>query len=118
MSNHYAHSVESRRIDPSRRPGKRPDGTPDDNDRAEIGLTQLAFDEWAAAGIEAPDLAAMRAHRHARLVAALGAMCSEIMDGGGAPRRGFSIKLADQVLVTETGVENLTRYRFDARLLS
>ena len=52
-------------------PGLKPDGTPDDNDRVEIGPTQLAFDEWAAAGIECPDLAAMRAHRHARIVASL-----------------------------------------------
>ena len=29
----------------------------------------------------------------------------------------FSIKLEDQVLITEDGVENLTRYPFDARLL-
>ncbi len=49
----------------------RPDGTPDDNDRIEIGPTRLAFDEWAAAGIEAPNLARMRAFRHRRLVDAL-----------------------------------------------
>ncbi|QYK39950.1 MAG: aminopeptidase P family protein [Paracoccaceae bacterium] len=29
----------------------------------------------------------------------------------------FSIKLEDQVLITETGVENLTRYPFDPRLM-
>jgi Xaa-Pro aminopeptidase len=29
----------------------------------------------------------------------------------------FSIKLEDQVLITETGFENLTKYPFDARLL-
>ena len=50
-------------------PGLKPDGTPDDNDRVEIGPTQLAFDEWAEAGIECPDLAAMRAFRHRRIVA-------------------------------------------------
>jgi Xaa-Pro aminopeptidase len=61
------HSVVTRRIDPSRRP----DGSPLDPDRAEIGPTQLAYDEWAAAGIACPDLAAMRAFRHARLTAAL-----------------------------------------------
>jgi Xaa-Pro aminopeptidase len=71
MQDDRAYSVESRKIDPSRRPARRPDGTPDDDDRAEIGPTKLAFAEWAAAGLEAPDLAAMRAHRHARLVAAL-----------------------------------------------
>ena len=29
----------------------------------------------------------------------------------------FSIKLEDQVLITETGCENLTRYPFDPRLM-
>ena len=64
MNQHYA---ESRKIDPARR-GTRPDGSPADNDRAEIGPTPLAFAEWAEAGIEVPDLARMRAERHARLV--------------------------------------------------
>ena len=54
-----------RKIDPTRR---RPDGSPDDNDRAEIGPTPLAFTEWAAAGIEPPNLDQMRRDRHARLV--------------------------------------------------
>ena len=35
-----------------------------------------------------------------------------------SPERGdFSIKLEDQVLITETGYENLTRYPFDHRLM-
>ncbi len=29
----------------------------------------------------------------------------------------FSIKLEDQILITETGYENLTKYPFDARLM-
>jgi Xaa-Pro aminopeptidase len=29
----------------------------------------------------------------------------------------FSIKLEDQVLITETGCENLTKYPFDERLM-
>jgi Xaa-Pro aminopeptidase len=29
----------------------------------------------------------------------------------------FSIKLEDQVLITQTGFENLTRYPFDAALM-
>ena len=66
-------SPATRKIDPARRPATRPDGTPDDPDRVETGPTALAFAEWAAAGIEAPDLAAMRAYRHCRLVAALAA---------------------------------------------
>ena len=59
-----------RRIDPTRR---RPDGSPDDNDRVEIGPTALAFAEWAAAGLETPDLAAMRRLRLDRLVAEIAA---------------------------------------------
>lgn len=57
--------IDRRKIDPTRR---KPDGTPDDNDRVEIGPTQLAFDEWTAAGLQAPNLDAMRRYRHARLV--------------------------------------------------
>ena len=60
-----------RKIDPSRTPARRPDNTPDDPDRVEIGPTQLAYAEWEAAGLECPDLQAMRAFRHARLTAAL-----------------------------------------------
>ena len=36
----------------------------------------------------------------------------------GAENADFSIKLEDQVLVTETGYENLTRYPFDAKLMA
>ncbi len=49
----------------------KPDGTPLDNNRVEIGPTQLAFDEWAAAGIDVPNLPVMRAQRLDRLVKAL-----------------------------------------------
>ncbi|MEM1298411.1 MAG: dimethylsulfonioproprionate lyase DddP [Pseudomonadota bacterium] len=49
----------------------KPDGTPDDNDRVEIGPTALAFREWAEAGIEVPNVERMRKFRHARLVEAL-----------------------------------------------
>ena len=52
-------------------PLTKPDGTPLDNNRVEIGPTQLAFDEWAAAGLDVPDLSVMRAQRLDRLVAAL-----------------------------------------------
>jgi Xaa-Pro dipeptidase len=72
MNDHYN---ETRKIDPTHRPATKPatkpDGSPNDNDRAEIGPTQLAFDEWAAAGIEAPNLAVMRQHRLNRLIAAI-----------------------------------------------
>lgn len=58
-----------RRIDPGRR---RADGSPDDDDRVEIGPTALAFAEWAAAGLTPPDLAAMRRFRLDRLAAEVG----------------------------------------------
>lgn len=43
------------------------DGTPNNADRIEIGPTQLAFDEWATAGLALPDLSAMREFRWRRL---------------------------------------------------
>lgn len=64
-------SIQNRKIDPGRKAATRPDGSPLDNDRIEIGPTQLAFAEWEEAGLVAPDLAAMRQYRHERLVAAL-----------------------------------------------
>ncbi len=57
------------RINPAQR--LRPDNTPDDNDRVEIGPTALAFNEWQAAGLSAPDLPQMRAYRLQRLVDAI-----------------------------------------------
>lgn len=60
------HHRDRRKIDPTR--GDRlGDGTPNDNDRVEIGPTQLAFSEWAEAGIELPDLDRMRRFRWERL---------------------------------------------------
>ena len=57
---------ETRKIDPTR--GARlGDNTPNDNDRIEIGPTQLAHAEWAAAGLALPDLQAMRRYRWERL---------------------------------------------------
>ncbi|MCX7889790.1 MAG: M24 family metallopeptidase [Rhodobacteraceae bacterium] len=65
-----AHYADRRKIDPAR--GDRlADGSPNDNDRVEIGPTQLAFREWEAAGLTPPDLAAMREWRWRRLTAAL-----------------------------------------------
>jgi len=63
MNQHYR---ESRKIDPTRGPVLG-DNTPNDADRIEIGPTQLAFTEWAAAGLELPDLQAMRSYSWARL---------------------------------------------------
>jgi len=61
-----------RKIDPARGP-LLGDGTPNDNDRVEIGPTQLAFREWQAAGLVLPDLARMRRDRWQKLTAALAA---------------------------------------------
>ena len=57
----------NRKIDPTRRAHLKPDLTPDDNDRVEIGPTGIAFAEWAAAGLTAPDMPALREYRLARL---------------------------------------------------
>jgi Xaa-Pro dipeptidase len=59
-----------RKIDPAR--GDRlGDGSPNDNDRVEIGPTQLAFGEWQKAGLTPPNLDAMRRFRWERLTQAL-----------------------------------------------
>ena len=57
----------NRKIDPTRRAHLKPDRTPDDNDRVEIGPSDIAFAEWAAAGLQAPDMPALREYRLARL---------------------------------------------------
>ncbi|MEL6610301.1 MAG: aminopeptidase P family N-terminal domain-containing protein, partial [Pseudomonadota bacterium] len=67
MNQHYR---DTRKIDPTRG-ALLGDNTPNDNDRVEIGPTQLAFAEWAAAGLELPDLQALRRFRHQRLVDAV-----------------------------------------------
>ena len=73
MNDPTPHPAHRRRIDPAVRrtiPGaNRPDGTPDDDDRVEIGPTPTAFAAWAEAGLRAPNLAAMRRYRLDRLVA-------------------------------------------------
>lgn len=63
MNTHYR---DTRKIDPNRGPALG-DGTPNDNDRVEIGPTQLAFKEWEAAGLILPNLEAMREYRWKRL---------------------------------------------------
>ena len=60
----------NRKIDPTL--GDRlGDGTPNDNDRVEIGPTQLAFGEWQAAGLTLPNLDRMREFRWRRLTKSL-----------------------------------------------
>ena len=68
MNVESAFSIQNRKIDPDRKPATRPDGSPLDNDRIEIGPTPLAFYEWQQAGIEAPNLMEMRKYRHTRLL--------------------------------------------------
>ncbi len=63
MTLHYS---DTRKIDPTRGP-RTGDNTPNDQDRIEIGPTRLAYGEWAAAGLELPDLQAMRRFRWERL---------------------------------------------------
>ena len=65
MNQHFS---DTRKIDPTR---TRPDGTPDVNDRVEIGPTPLAFAEWAGLELEIPQLDRMRAYRHKRVVDAV-----------------------------------------------
>ncbi len=47
------------------------DGSPNNGNRIEIGPTELAWQEWQSAGLQAPDLDAMRAYRLTRIVEAL-----------------------------------------------
>ncbi len=63
MNHHYR---DGRKIDPTRGTTLG-DGTPNDSDRIEIGPTQLAFSEWAEAGLELPNLQNMREYRWDRL---------------------------------------------------
>ncbi len=63
MNQHYR---ETRKIDPGKG-NHLPDGTPNDNDRVEIGPTQLAFREWETAGLVLPNLEKMRRDRWERL---------------------------------------------------
>ncbi len=68
-------SLPTRKIDPARFScaGVKPDGSPDDTDRVEIGPTDRAFAEWAQLGLTPPNLARMRRSRLARIVRELDA---------------------------------------------
>ena len=61
-----------RKIDPTRG-ATLADGTPNNDDRVEIGPTQLAFGEWKKAGLVLPNLPELRAFRHKRLTDAVNA---------------------------------------------
>ncbi len=60
----------NKKIDPTRKRGGyvKPDGTPNDNDRVEIGPTDLAINEWEELGLELPNLSTMREFRLQRIV--------------------------------------------------
>jgi Xaa-Pro aminopeptidase len=66
----YSIDSAERKIDPYHKPeyALKADGSPDDNDRVEIGPTALAFSEWEALGLEVPQLDRMREFRLQRLV--------------------------------------------------
>ncbi len=61
------HHRDTRKIDPTRG-ATLGDGSPNDSDRIEIGPPLLALREWDAAGLELPNLEAMRLYRWNRLV--------------------------------------------------
>ena len=63
MNDHFR---DYRKIDPTRG-ATLDDGSPNDNNRVEIGPTQLAFREWEDAGLQPPNLERMRAYRWKRL---------------------------------------------------
>lgn len=61
----------NRKIDPNRRRAThlfRPDGSPIDPDRVEIGPTDKAFAEWEALGLAAPNVERLRQYRYQRVV--------------------------------------------------
>ena len=62
VSSEQGFSIAAPKIDPSRpaRAGRKADGTPDDDDRVEIGPSDLAFEEWSALGLLPPNLEGMR----------------------------------------------------------
>ncbi|WP_300535184.1 dimethylsulfonioproprionate lyase DddP [uncultured Mameliella sp.] len=60
------HFRDTRKIDPTR-DAVTGDNTPNDMDRIEIGPTRLALAEWAAVGLDLPDLQEMRRYRWQRL---------------------------------------------------
>jgi len=73
MNYPFANNGSNRKIDPCRRRGGeiKPDGSPNSNDRVEIGPTDLAFNEWEELGISIPNLTNMREFRLERIKAEL-----------------------------------------------
>ncbi|MCQ9427495.1 Xaa-Pro peptidase family protein [Pseudomonas sp. LJDD11] len=69
MTSPFSIAHHARRIEPGRVTDSpcKPDGSENNNDRVEIGPTPLAFAEWDALGLQAPQLAAMREYRLQRI---------------------------------------------------
>ena len=61
-----SHFRDNRKIDPSQGT-LLGDNTPNNNNRVEIGPTQLAFNEWRKSGLKLPNLPRMREYRWKRL---------------------------------------------------
>ena len=61
-----SHFRDNRKIDPSQGT-LLGDNTPNNNNRVEIGPTQLAFNEWEKSGLKLPNLPRMREYRWKRL---------------------------------------------------
>jgi len=61
-----SHFRDNRKIDPSQGT-LLGDNTPNNNNRVEIGPTQLAFNEWQKSGLKLPNLPRMREYRWKRL---------------------------------------------------
>ncbi|MER9756233.1 Xaa-Pro peptidase family protein [Mesorhizobium sp. M0166] len=62
-------SIVNRKIDPTRGASAlKPDGSIDNNDRVEIGPTDIAFAEWSALGLTPPNLERMRKTRLGRII--------------------------------------------------
>jgi hypothetical protein len=157
VSTEQGFSITAPKIDPFRpaRVGRKPDGTPDDEDRVEIGPSDLAFAQRSALGLTPPNLGRMRQEHlqcicrqlqtrdYGGMVHGVGlcdefpaiyypedfvegafdyvfepgmTLCVEVYIGEVGGKNG--VKLEDQVLITETGVENLTRCPFDERLMA
>jgi Xaa-Pro aminopeptidase len=73
MNKPFSISPSNRKVDPTRRRAGnfKPDGSPNDNDRVEIGPTDLAFNEWEELGLTPPNLTRMREYRLQRIVTEL-----------------------------------------------
>ena len=112
----------NRKIDPNRRAHLKQDGTPDQNDRVEIGPTKLAFSEWQQAGLSVPDLPSLRYPEDAKNHGYDGCLeqgitlCVEAYVGEEGGHEG--VKLEEQIVITATGAEPLSSYPYETALMA